>query len=93
MSDRPIQVGDLVMIVKGGCRTDNIGKVFKVARLGSLGKNCPMCGTTHGFPMGTPLASDKTTGNIGFEFPRLKRIEPPQFGDSLPTRADIKEPA
>ena len=73
--NRPIQVGDLVVVVRGGCADEFIGYVFSVARLLPLSSPCMNCHTTHGYPFGTPMAFELGETR-GFELPRLKRIPP-----------------
>ena len=86
----PIKVGDLVMVVLPapccGSATD-CGKVFKVSRFSSKPPHCGNCNA----PCETLACSD--TPYVKTELSRLKRIDPPAIGDSLPTRKTVKEPA
>lgn len=81
-----IKTGDLVMVVKPSpcCGTmSRVGLTFKVA--GIVGRaRCHHCGeiNTNG--------SVRASHNLGFSAKRLKKIDPPAEGDSLPTRADIE---
>jgi hypothetical protein len=70
-----IKVGDLVQVIRPGCRDAFIGRIFVVSRVGPSMTVCVGCGTTHGYPELTPLAFP-VGSNRGFEFPRLKRIPP-----------------
>jgi len=80
-----------VMVVRSSfCGCDKInGRIFKVGGICSdRGIHCVNCGAIRSK---TPHV--KQPNGLWVEISRLKRIEPPQFGDSLPTRKDIKEPA
>lgn len=86
MSD--IKVGDLVMVVrKTRCcsRGKTTGKVFRVAKNdGVVTGECGACGATV-----TDEYIENEDGH-GFSGYRLKKIDPPAEGDSLPTRADLE---
>ena len=89
MSDKPIAVGDLVMVVRPshcGCM-GVIGRVFRVTAVSpNLPLRCIDCGKRS--PADITYADER--GDYR-ERARLIRINPDATGDSLPTRADIKE--
>lgn len=93
MSERPIQKGDLVVVVRGcGCW---LGSVFTVDTVihheGLVECNCHFSKTGMG-----PIAINSDPGN-GTPWCHpvswLLKIDPPAIGDTHPTRADagIKE--
>ena len=91
MSDRPIQAGDLVMVVapRTCCKTGNLGGVFKVGDIytGRQG-GCSFCGVISTEPL------VRRAGEFdGYQIRRIKRIDPPATGDSLPTRREMEETA
>jgi hypothetical protein len=75
MSDRPIQVGDLVVVVRssnciGG--NDGVGHVFVVLRIKfGAGLHCHYCGKNHGF-------DENYAEDMDYWWPlrRLRRIPP-----------------
>lgn len=87
MSD--IKVGDLVMIVKPTlcCGVGkSLGQIFTVCALVDATRSIfPRCGSTHA----ARLAQDGNDRRW-CEIDRLKKIDPPAEGDSLPTRADLE---
>ena len=82
-----IKVGDLVMVMRGNCSTKNIGKIFKVARIGKNMIGCVGCGKFHS-PRGTPIATEANSLH-GFEFFRLKRINPPAIDETRETDREV----
>lgn len=88
MSD--IKPGDLVMIVKPmPCCGDNatLGNVFIVKSISGSDGVCGACGDYQEFAM------DALRPDGGYtQLSRLKKIDPPAEGDSLPTRKDLEVP-
>jgi len=86
MKDRPIQVGDLVMVVKPTvcCKSEiGIGMIFKVAAIARSFAHCITCGYVH--PTEELRAYDENA--CGALLQRLKRI--PGLGEL--TQVKIKE--
>lgn len=86
MSDKPIEVGALVMIVRtrNPLLREHLGKVGKVLRPCNI---YPDSWDVEG-------AERIKNGELCSWTPyTLKRLDPPETGDSLPTRRDLKEPA
>lgn len=88
MSD--IKPGDLVMVVKpqrccGGVAL--LGKVFVVQKIDSKKLHCISCNHLHAAEM---IAIDQE--GFGYFPQRLKKIDPPSEGDSLPTRKELDKP-
>ena len=86
----PIKVGDLVMVVRPkscGCADNQIGTVHVVSGF-YASCHCPSCKIHH-------YQNSAMLDGKWFAIPvsRLKRIDPPAIGDSLPTLKTIKEPA
>ena len=86
-----IKTGDLVMVVRPApcCGSAvRLGLLFIATTGKGFGVRCLNCGihTYGGFFI------DGSTGH-GYLTSRLKKIDPPAEGDSLPTRADIEVPA
>ena len=89
MNDKPIQVGDLVMVMRPGCNNNNLGRIFKVLAIRALSRECRSCGTFHGDPAGTLAAvHDLNTGGA-FALQRLKRLDPDSLKDDVPTKEEI----
>lgn len=89
-----IKAGDLVMVVKPrrcGCTNGLgfIGSVLSISTDNRVGY-CDQC-ESKTFPPYTPTV-ELILGHHT-EISRLKKIDPPATGDSLPTRKNIKEPA
>lgn len=84
--------GDLVMVVKPraccGESGTSLGKVFSVLRAIEefAGVRCNTCGAFIEEPSGYFILSSGSASH----FSRLKKIDPPAEGDSLPTRKDIE---
>ena len=92
MSDRPIQVGDLVMVVKpSACRGGNngIGHIFRVQYIGRWDEygNCAYCKQANCAPNGF-YADD---GDGAWPLSRLKLIDPPALRDDVPADERLKE--
>lgn len=89
MNNNPenIKAGDLVMVVRampccGGIR--QFGTVFRVTDVKSEWGYCTFCGH---IKYATLASGDKSFFR---EVVTLKKIDPPEEGDSLPTRKDIE---
>ena len=85
-----IKAGDLVMVVKpttccGG--VDMIGSIFVVKKVLRGFGRCEACGNVSLVEVAFESDSYAT------DLPRLKKIDPPADGDSLPIRKDIEVPA
>lgn len=97
MSDRPIQVGDLVQVVRAsecGC-TSTVGLIFRITEPPSWWiSRCNTCGDRR---MNTLLyesgISASNGSTYGFEGYRLKRIPPLEELEGQRTQEDMKEPA
>lgn len=84
-----IKSGDLVMVVKpspccGNCAA--IGRIFTVKAVEVEHGRCGHCKTM------SILARVTTEDNQYIQLIRLKKIDPPTEGDSLPTRKDLEVP-
>ena len=90
MSDRPIQVGDLVMVVKpSGCGCGHsVGIPFIVQKIDTRKLRCLYCGKQHGIVSGA-----QDVDAYWVQTNRLKLIDPPAESDSLPTRRELEETA
>lgn len=90
MSDRPIQVGDLVQVVRSHCpgfEAEAGGVVFTVVRLRPVPR--PMCTRCGSFlTSGTVVAEGGKDWRIPLQF--LKRIPP--IGDLEGTSEDARRP-
>lgn len=91
MSDRPIQVGDLVAVVRACCTTPRVS-IFRVGeiRVAPIAAGCHNCGYTK--PAGTPLARVNDS-DAGYPLPWLKRIPPLDELEGTKTDEPLKEPA
>ena len=69
-----IKVGDLVVVVRGGCSDEHIGEIFTVAEIRTATGVCRGCGTYHGYR--ETLVVCPVVGGLGFEIQRLKKIDP-----------------
>jgi hypothetical protein len=87
-----IKSGDLVMVVKPrACcgNSDAIGMIFTV--IGPAINPTTFCDSCYNtIPSDTHLY---LSGGTACPPSRLKKIDPPATGDSLPTRADLRVPA
>lgn len=91
MSD--FKPGDLVMVVKPMLCCGHpaaIGEVFSVNDVMSALGECPVCRTPF---RGDVATFWKGSREVWVDVKRLKKIDPPAAGDSLPTRRDIEVPA
>lgn len=93
MSDA-IKIGDLVQVVRampccGETKLTKLGFVFIVQSLGKTRTRttCVNCG--HQYAPGVPYAVAEDGNGSLTEI--LKKIDPPEQGDDLPTRADLPE--
>lgn len=82
-----IKTGDLVMVVKptpccGNCKA--IGRTFTVKGVSASEAVCRYCGRID------KLEDALSVDDRRYDISRLKKIDPPADGDSLPTRADIE---
>ncbi len=90
MSDKPIQVGDLVMVVKPlECCGDagDVGVVYIAGEHYNGPSLCRKCGHR-----GTVVGVWVKSKNVR-DFKRLIRIDPPATGDSLPSLREMEETA
>lgn len=90
--NRPIQVGDLVQVVKpmhccGG--TNDLGRVFVVHEFYTDGSFCSNCGT----PSNGELILFDSVGEDGAHPHRLKRIPPLEELEGQRTEEKLREPA
>ena len=76
MSDKPISVGDLVVVVKPGCTDKYLGYTYRVSRITTEIGPCMHCGGEHG--SGPLVCEHPKIGTGGFRLSRLKRIPPPE---------------
>lgn len=91
MSDRPIQVGDFVVVVRGhACTIGMIATVRKIVTCTGDGI-CKDCGDTLCGVEGEPIAILDTSRKI--QTYRLKRIPPLEELEGQRTEESIKEPA
>jgi hypothetical protein len=84
-----IKTGDLVMIIKPTTccgRSDGIGMTFSAGHVLKATILCPFCGDRSPIK----VAVEKVGVDLYVEAPRLKKIDPPAEGDSLPTRRDLE---
>ena len=92
MSDRPIQVGDLVMVVRPTTCCGNwaaAGDIFKVLALdfGPSGcRWCPRVSHNHFAIMSWSGPNDRPTS---IELSRLKRLDPDALKDDVPTHREL----
>ena len=89
--DKPIEVGNLVIVVKGmpccGYNKD-LGHVFKVAWKGFADGDCGHCGDeSPGWAV-----DDKAEGEDCIPVECLKRIDPPAEGETEGAYVGLKEP-
>lgn len=87
-----IKAGDLVMVVRPStCCGDSsgMGEIFqaRAAEIRARGK-CMVCQSVI-----TDYFGVQKEGRRWFQAGRLKKIDPPADGDSLPTRKDLEVPA
>lgn len=83
---RPIQAGDLVMVVKplkccGGVKS--LGKVFRAKMVVTVVTRCKCCGN-----MGERTLA-ATKWGAGIEVSRLIRIDPPALPESVETDREV----
>ena len=89
MSDRPIQVGDLVMVVRGCCSW-HLGHVYKVEEITSYGPfHCAPGGCNH---RGHYVCA-RVPNKIATPLPWLKRLDPDALRDDVPADERLKERA
>lgn len=80
MNDRPIQVGDLVIIVRPTVCCGNprsVGRIFKILRVWTTGATCPCCQTRTSITGARMTSKTSQTGFATIALSRLKRIDPP----------------
>lgn len=84
-----IKAGDLVMVVRASsccCSTKKLGRIFMVRHVvKSTIHTCLRCGHRE---VGAIVALE--AGREGCMPYRLKKIDPPAEGDSLPTRRELE---
>ena len=91
MSDRPIQVGDLVQIVRGTrcCnKPGHVGLIYTVTRMKSSKWHCSHCNSEE-----SELLVAGVGHMNGYEMSRLKRIPPLEELEGEKTEKDLREPA
>jgi hypothetical protein len=88
--DKPISVGDLVVVARQHCCSAYLGKVMTVHAIVSMpaGYHCTQCSAS----IGRAIAAD---GGNSYTFPMawLKRIPPLSELEGERTQEDIREPA
>lgn len=73
--DKPISVGDLVVVVRPGCRDIHIGLAFTVIDIQPYdGRLCVSCGRHHGSGRKVYHGLQTRDGGVWFAESRLKRI-------------------
>lgn len=90
MSD--FKSGDLAMIIKLSpcCTRGTLGKIFTVGSTPFKARSrCSICGDVR---TSTVIARSDDYRRV-INVVRLKKIDPPAEGDSLPTRRDLEVPA
>ena len=88
MSDKPISVGDLVMVVRSGFHGTGtyLGHVFRVAGLINSSHKCVDCGHVH-FPNSPSAFWEELDGWIRLDL--LKRLDPDALKDDMPTKEEL----
>ena len=87
MSD--FKPGDLAMVVKllPCCAGGRLGRIFTVGTAPFLARSrCPICGSVR---TSTVVARSDDSRRV-IDVVRIRKIDPPADGDSLPTRRDIE---
>lgn len=82
-----IKKGDLVMVVKPTTccgNTKAVGRIFTVRSVALRDAHCVHCWHTE-----IKITAIRDDGMM-YGIDRLKKIDPPAHGDSLPTRADLE---
>ena len=88
MAEKPISVGDLVMVVRWPCCGYHLGKVFTVVSQSVGILECANCHTV--FRGGHQSESDLPNGNVCWaETSWLKRLDPDALKDEQPTREEL----
>ena len=75
-----IKKGDLVAIVKPGCKNNNVGKIFTVLGVSDERFSCLVCGKHHGYGKNA-LRLDDGIHRYWVAFSRLRKIDPDQASD------------
>ena len=92
MSDKPISVGDLVVVVRWPCCAGALGTIFRVAAFvpqGVHSEHCYKCNTYHG-----DIASVRPEVRGGvYPVAWLRRIPPMEELEGQHTQEKAKEPA
>ena len=80
--------GDLAMVVRGTlcCGYGKLGFVFTVKRVDAGFLKCSNCGHVTAYKQRVWHSGNRASGTE-----RLKKIDPPATGDSLPTRAEKEQ--
>lgn len=84
---KPIEIGCMVMVVRGACCVVNLGTVYRVGEVSFSDEPCQVCGTVKNelcaFDDG-PVYADQ----IGYQLICLKRIDdlPPETVDETTER-------
>lgn len=90
--NKPIQVGDLVQVVRPGvCSDQGMGNVFRVLKIDRTAYDCICCGREHG-PTKFAWQTMKGAG-FGYSLARLKRIPPLDELEGKRTEENLKVPA
>lgn len=91
---KPIQVGDLVMVMHHdyycSCHDGEYMVVLGIEKPLPYWR-CAVCNIKVISRCDFVPTSPSLTIGGGMPLERLKRIDPPQFGDSLPTRRELEE--
>ena len=93
MSDKPIAVGDLVMVVRNCSAPIYFGTTFKVRSILFLyGGNCSFCGKDH--TGNYAKAEERYEGSDGQTHDMapvswLKRIDPPAIDEDVPEKEEL----
>ena len=85
MSDKPIQVGDLVMVVRGCCPHKSFGVPWRVEGVVHKSGNCSVC---HKEIPESPVA----VGTFMAPLSWLKRLDPDALKDDVPTKEERPSP-
>lgn len=92
MNDRPIQVWDLVQVVRGmpccGYQTGAEGMCFVVSGIVPVEDHCAYCGTIM-----LPFGAERCPGRFPISIERLRRIPPLSELEDNKIDEPMKEPA
>ena len=88
----PLKIGDLVMVVRWlpcGCGLGMTGIVSRLWTSNATFGQCWKCKAK--FTPTRPMKAVTVSDAFDVDSSWLKRINPPEHGDSLPTRREMKE--